>query len=148
MLCVSRNCHRSLAHCCAWHTHYVHGWVCRLVSLSRVGGVSGGVEVVNLPGWRWAMITKVALDRLSRSLHSDVCDSDGCRDAVVHSTISGRRGRRLCAAPNILYKNWTFTFVPSPFHKSRFPTLYIAFTKSEPVETTVFVDCTRTGSLL
>ena len=102
----------------------------------------------NLPGWRWATITKVALDRLSRSLHSDVCDSDGCRDAVVHSTISGRRGRRLCAAPNILYKNWTFTFVPSPFHKYRFPTLYIAFTRSEPVETTAFVDCTRTGSLL
>ena len=54
----------------------------------------------NLPGWRWATITKVALDRLSRSLHSDVCDSDGCRDAVVHSRISGRGNRRFRAVPN------------------------------------------------
>ena len=54
----------------------------------------------NLPGWRWAMITKVALDRLSRSLHSDVCDSDGCNDVVVHSKISGRGGRRERAALN------------------------------------------------
>ena len=44
------------------------------------------------------MITKVALDRLSRSLHSDVCDSDGLRDAAIHSTISGRGGRRASAA--------------------------------------------------
>ena len=43
---------------------------------------------------------KVALDRLSRSLHSDVCDSDGCRDAVVHSTISGRGCWRARAASN------------------------------------------------
>ena len=43
---------------------------------------------------------KVALDRLSRSLHSDVCDSDGCRDAVAHSRISGRGSRRSRAAPN------------------------------------------------
>ena len=43
------------------------------------------------------MITKVALDRLSRSLHSDVCDSDGLRDAAIHSTISGSGGRRDCA---------------------------------------------------
>ena len=55
----------------------------------------------NLPGWRWATITKVALDRLSRSLHSDVCDSDGCCDAVAHSRISGRGSRRSRAAPNI-----------------------------------------------
>ena len=55
----------------------------------------------NLPGWRWAAITKVALDRLSRSLHSDVCDSDGCCDAVVHSTISGSGNRRTRAVPNI-----------------------------------------------
>ena len=54
----------------------------------------------NLPGWRWAAITKVALDRLSRSLHSDVCDSDGCCDAVVHSTISGSGNRRTRAVPN------------------------------------------------
>ena len=54
----------------------------------------------NLPGWRWATITKVALDRLSRSLHSDVCDSDGCSDAVVHSRISGRGNRRFRAVPN------------------------------------------------
>ena len=54
----------------------------------------------NLPGWRWATITKVALDRLSRSLHSDVCDSDGLRDAAIHSTISGRGGRRDRAASN------------------------------------------------
>jgi len=55
----------------------------------------------NLPGWRWAAIKKVALDRLSRSLHSDVCDSDGCCDAVVHSTISGSGNRRTRAVPNI-----------------------------------------------
>ena len=55
---------------------------------------------LNLPGWRWAAITKVALDRLSRSLHSDVCDSDGCCDAVVHSTISGSGNRRTRAVPN------------------------------------------------
>ena len=54
----------------------------------------------NLPGWRWATITKVALDRLSRSLHSDVCDSDGLRDAAIHSTISGSGGRRDCATSN------------------------------------------------
>ena len=54
----------------------------------------------NLPGWRWATITKVALDRLSRSLHSDVCDSDGLRDAAIHSTISGRGSRRDRAASN------------------------------------------------
>ena len=46
------------------------------------------------------MITKVALDRLSRSLHSDVCDSDKCGDAVACSRISGRGNRRLCAVPN------------------------------------------------
>ena len=42
----------------------------------------------------------MALDRLSRSLHSDVCDSDGCCDAVLHSTISGRGSRRERAALN------------------------------------------------
>ena len=56
--------------------------------------------MVNLPGWRWATIKQVALDRLSRSLHSDVCDSDGCCDAVVHSTISGSGNRRTRAVPN------------------------------------------------
>ena len=59
-----------------------------------------GMEMINLPGWRWAAIKKVALDRLSRSLHSDVCDSDGCCDAVVHSTISGSGNRRTRAVPN------------------------------------------------
>ena len=43
---------------------------------------------------------QVVLDRLSRSLHSDVCDSDGCRDAVAHSRISGRGTRRSRAVPN------------------------------------------------
>ena len=42
----------------------------------------------------------MALDRLSRSLHSDVCDSDGCCDAVVHSTISGSEDRRTRAVLN------------------------------------------------
>ena len=42
----------------------------------------------------------MALDRLSRSLHSDVCDSDGCNDVVVHSTISGGEGRREHATLN------------------------------------------------
>ena len=60
--------------------------------------------LVNLPGWRWATIKQVALDRLSRSLHSDVCDSDGCCDAVLHSTISGRGSRRERAALNISLK--------------------------------------------
>ena len=46
------------------------------------------------------MITKVALDRLSRSLHSGVCDSDGYCNAVVHSTISGSGGRRARASSN------------------------------------------------
>ena len=59
------------------------------------------MSLINLPGWRWATIKQVALDRLSRSLHSDVCDSDGCCDAVLHSTISGREGRRERAALNI-----------------------------------------------
>ena len=58
------------------------------------------VCLFNLPGWRWATIKQVALDRLSRSLHSDVCDSDGCNDVVVHSTISGREGRRDRASLN------------------------------------------------
>jgi hypothetical protein len=66
-------------------------------------------QAFNLPGWRWATIKQVALDRLSRSLHSDVCDSDGCNDVVVHSKISGRGGRRERAALNnssikILYR--------------------------------------------
>ena len=60
------------------------------------------VSARNLPGWRWATITKVALDRLSRSLHSDVCDSDGLRDAAIHSTISGSGGRRDRATSNII----------------------------------------------
>ena len=60
-------------------------------------------QKINLPGWRWAAIKKVALDRLSRSLHSDVCDSDGCCDAVVHSTISGGGNRRARAVPNVIY---------------------------------------------
>ena len=60
------------------------------------------IKGCNLPGWRWATITKVALDRLSRSLHSDVCDSDGLRDAAIHSTISGSGGRRDRATSNIL----------------------------------------------
>ena len=60
-------------------------------------------QKINLPGWRWAAIKKVALDRLSRSLHSDVCDSDGCCDAVVHSTISGGGNRRARAVPNLIY---------------------------------------------
>ena len=59
----------------------------------------------NLPGWRWAAIKKVALDRLSRSLRSDVCDSDGCCDAVVHSTISGSGNRRTRAVPNVVTMN-------------------------------------------
>ena len=63
---------------------------------------------VNLPGWRWATIKQVALDRLSRSLHSDVCDSDGCCDAVLHSTISGRGSRRERAAPNISFQRNNF----------------------------------------
>ena len=62
-------------------------------------------EGCNLPGWPWAMITKVALDRLSRSLHSDVCDSDKCGDAVACSRISGRGNRRLCAVPNYIQTN-------------------------------------------
>ena len=57
-------------------------------------------NTINLPGWRWATIKQVALDRLSRSLHSDVCDSDGCNDVVVHSKISGRGGWRERAALN------------------------------------------------
>ena len=63
--------------------------------------------MVNLPGWRWATIKQVALDRLSRSLHSDVCDSDGCNDVVVHSTISGRGSRRERAALNNSSSNGT-----------------------------------------
>ena len=89
--------------------------------------------LLNLPGWRWATITKVALDRLSRSLHSDVCDSDGCRDAVVHSRISGRGNRRFRAVPN--YFNTTVT-VPRhcPFFEfglySCRPVRFSFFTKS------------------
>ena len=62
--------------------------------------LSACAKTCNLPGWRWATITKVALDRLSRSLHSDVCDSDGCCDAVLHSRISGCGSRRFRAVPN------------------------------------------------
>ena len=78
----------------------------------------------NLPGWRWAAITKVALDRLSRSLHSDVCDSDGCCDAVVHSTISGSGNRRTRAVPNNTTINskevscyWIFTCDAHPLFR-------------------------------
>ena len=94
------NCHRGLAHCCAWHTHYWRDRICHKVNLLRVDRGFECSKKSNLPGWRWAMITKVALDRLSRSLHSGVCDSDGYCNAVVHSTISGRGRRRACASSN------------------------------------------------
>ena len=68
----------------------------------------------NLPGWRWVTITKVTLDRLSRSLHSDVCDSDGLRDAAIHSTISGRGSRRARAASNIMSIKTPASFQASP----------------------------------
>ena len=69
--------------------------------ITAVQDPAPGVHTVsNLPGWRWATIMQVVLDRLSRSLHSDVCDSDGCRDAVAHSRISGRGTRRSRAVPN------------------------------------------------
>ena len=77
---------------------------CHFVPVAFVASMASwfrGVPLVNLPGWRWATIKQVALDRLSRSLHSDVCDSDGCCDAVLHSTISGRGSRRERAALNI-----------------------------------------------
>jgi len=70
-------------------------------ALGRRGSSVTWLRLINLPGWRWATIKQVALDRLSRSLHSDVCDSDGCCDAVLHSTISGRGSRRERAALNI-----------------------------------------------
>ena len=71
-----------------------------MVNLLVGGRVFDRALIINLPGWRWAMITKVALDRLSRSLHSGVCDSDGYCNAVVHSTISGRGRRRARASSN------------------------------------------------
>ena len=70
------------------------GRVASVVLVRRCDSSEVGMEMINLPGWRWATIKQVALDRLSRSLHSDVCDSDGCNDVVVHSTISFRGGRR------------------------------------------------------
>ena len=80
----------------------------------------------NLPGWRWATITKVALDRLSRSLHSDVCDSDGLRDAAIHSTISGRGGRRDCATSNNILRKEHFTSkcFTRTFAYQMFPSFY------------------------
>ena len=77
----------------------------RMVSRSWPQRLGRWVGECNLPGWRWATIIQVALDRLSRSLHSDVCDSDGCRDAVAHSRISGRGSRRANAASNNLKRN-------------------------------------------
>ena len=76
------------------------GRVASVVLVRRCDSSEVGMEMINLPGWRWATIKQVALDRLSRSLHSDVCDSDGCSDAVVHSRISGCGNRRVCAVPN------------------------------------------------
>ena len=77
-------------------------------TLRRCDGYLRGCRMINLPGWRWATIKQVALDRLSRSLHSDVCDSDGFCDAVLHSTISGRGSRRERAALNI--SSWLHFF--------------------------------------
>ena len=77
------------------------GRVASVVLVRRCDSSEVGMEMINLPGWRWATIKQVALDRLSRSLHSDVCDSDGCNDVVVHSTISGRGGRRERATLNV-----------------------------------------------
>ena len=90
---------------------------------------------INLPGWRWAAITKVALDRLSRSLHSDVCDSDGCCDAVVHSTISGSGNRRTRAVPNIP-QNLSNPIFPSQVGSSKLPAqslcgLFLFFTRAQ-----------------
>ena len=76
------------------------GRVASVVLVRRCDSSEVGMEMINLPGLRWATIKQVALDRLSRSLHSDVCDSDGCNDVVVHSTISGRGGRRERATLN------------------------------------------------
>ena len=84
-------------------THYPRecAWVAFHMCITAVQDPAPGAHTVcNLPGWRWATIMQVVLDRLSRSLHSDVCDSDGCRDAVAHSRISGRGTRRSRAVPN------------------------------------------------
>ena len=84
------------------HESYIlyFGRVASVVLVRRYDSSEVGMGTINLPGWRWATIKQVALDRLSRSLHSDVCDSDGCSTAVVHSTISGRESRRERAALN------------------------------------------------
>ena len=90
-------------------THYPRecAWVAFHMCITAVQDPAPGAHTVsNLPGWRWATIMQVVLDRLSRSLHSDVCDSDGCRDAVVHSTISGRGSWRELAIPDTIQSNF------------------------------------------
>ena len=94
-------------------THYPRecAWVAFHMCITAVQDPAPGVHTVsNLPGWRWATIMQVVLDRLSRSLHSDVCDSDGCRDAVAHSRISGRGSRRANAAPNHFKSNQVIAY--------------------------------------
>jgi len=90
----------ALHFCSGGHPHYRPAQDCRMQNKWKVMRLFTCHPYINLPGWRWAMITKVALDRLSRSLHSGVCDSDGYCNAVVHSTISGSGGRRARASSN------------------------------------------------
>jgi hypothetical protein len=85
------------AFCCA---HVAGAGGCR----SRRGCTQArySPHFINLPGWRWARITQLALVGSSSSLHSEVCKALRGSFGVVYSEIS-EPGSRIRALPNNLH---------------------------------------------
>ena len=67
------------------------------IAAGRGGVAKGGIvwskhtgrsSDMNLPGWRWAKIRKLAPVGSSSSLHTEACNALGASDGVIHSRIS------------------------------------------------------------
>ena len=67
------------------------------IAAGREGVAKGGIvwskhtgrsSDINLPGWRWAKIRKLAPVGSSSSLHTEACNALGASDGVIHSRIS------------------------------------------------------------
>ena len=67
------------------------------IAAGRGGVAKGGIvwskhtgrsSDINLPGWRWAKIRKLAPVGSSSSLHTEACNALGASDGVIHSRIS------------------------------------------------------------
>lgn len=57
--------------------------------------------VVNLPGWRWARITQLALVGSSSSLHSEVCNIPGFLFGDATAKFLGEATKRTVAVANL-----------------------------------------------